>query len=230
MAASRVTGQIAAGETDLGSTIVTGTGTGSQAFPSPVTVGHTVVVGISWGTQVRNLDSVADQLGNTYNVLVAKISHTGGAGAGALYYSVITNGGTPVITATLNGGSFDCGIIAVEYQGTLTPDSIDAGVNQSDNADAGTAVDTPALTPSVDGCIVVAFAAGFSAVGQTLAADAPFSEAYEVASPDGPVQLMDYAQATAASVTPAWTMSGTGNCLCLAASLKPSGGRRFLLH
>jgi len=171
MAASFV--QAASGYTDLGTTAVTGTD--GSAFGSNVTAGNTIVVAARWNDQTDTC-TISDNLGNTYATLVARIQHGGGTGNLQLYVAYNINGGACTITATTSSGSFSIGIVALEATGVPTTDPTDTGISSTDNAEAGTAIDTGAVTPSQNGCLVVAASTVISGAG-TYTADSRLRKA-----------------------------------------------------
>jgi hypothetical protein len=212
--------QVGIGSND-GKTAVTGTG--GTGFPGSTTAGNSIIVGVSWGS-TAGLTGVTDNKSNTYT---QRVLITGASRSLAIYdcLAPATMGAGHTVTLTLPANDSDLQIIAHEVSGLASFAAV-----VSDNAEAGTAVDTPATTPGSDGAYLFGHvrAASLGTFVPNTGTNTWVERGEVNHGGDTDSQTQDFVQATAASIACEWTMSSTNNCICAMASYLASGGAAFL--
>lgn len=218
-AATFVAGQIATGNTGLGSSAVTGTG--GTAFPGATTAGNTLIAFASWDdfAQTGSLSGCG-----TWSTAVPRIQHaTQGGGNLQAFKAFNIPGGSCNVTLTLTGSAFGLNVIVIEVTGVPTTDPQDTGVISTDNAEAGTAVDLPNLTSSANGSIYIAAFCDVNDDAPTWTTTGSSPAFTERADFHG-CEVATLEQGTAAAVTPAATLTVADNAQGMALALLASGG------
>lgn len=132
----------------------------SITFDSNVTAGNLIPVALYTDGDLT-LDSVADNLGNTYTAVLTKVGGTSGAPFAWSLYAKNINGGACTITATFSGSGFH-EIFAHEVSGADTSAPLDKSASNEQNS-PGTgpnAVTSTAVTTTADGEYIFGFATG----------------------------------------------------------------------
>ena len=208
--------------------------TNTLNFTSDVTVGNIIALAIhANSTPTVTLDTVVDNLGNSY--VFAGDATSGGDGLGQMwnYYAVVTVGGACTITATFSASKSYGRIFAHEISGVDLTSPLDqhAGLYQS-NAGTGTdAVTSTAQTTVYDGEYI--FGCTEIVNSLTITAGTNFTELLDQTTGSSEY----YIQPTAGSIAATFTESaGFARNNTVMMTFKPSGtpitglGRKFMLR
>jgi hypothetical protein len=198
-------------------------------FPSPVTAGNRIVVGVhSRLNAATGITTITDSLGKPTTFTLKKTKRDSNSFIGVwLYIGTAAIGGSDTISVTLNGNYYYGWLSVAEYR---AEDITETDAGTTDGTGTNTTHNCSAVTPGQDGTQIIAATYNSQASGTTIA-DSPFTA--RVTMNDGSAKqgmLMDYFQATAASVVAA-DHNGTGSIIfvCVAAAFTspaPPASRR----
>src|SRR6202035_4923994 len=98
----------------------------AKAFASASTSGNLIVVSLDWDGQIRSVNSVNDNKGNTYARISGPTNWNGAGNRAELWYAYNITGGALTVTATLSGAPTTfSGMGISEYSGIVTFDPLD---------------------------------------------------------------------------------------------------------
>ena len=186
-----------------------GDATPPLAFDSSVVSGNLLCGFIEFPSSLA-LNSVADNLGNTYNI-VNNPTNIGGQDA-AMFWIISAYSGACTVTCTLDGDpGWDALVIGIsEASGVDTLDTGLTVISGQANPGAGNdAVTSTALTPTVDGCYLfgVSYFADSTAWTKGTGWDSLGDN-----DGSGPSVATEYfVQSTAASIAATFTITGGGS-------------------
>lgn len=186
------------------------------------TTGNLIVIGVSNDRSGGTITSVTD--GTNSAVSIVDLTDGRNNQGLALWYAKNITGKTGGWTVNFSGSTTFRFVSVLEISGCDTGAPLDQ--SSSDNAEAGIPVDCPAVTPSVNGEMIVGIVMNTGGGGDTYAPNTSGTVMTEQNEFDGGttafMESITGVQATAASITVAWTASGTGVCICACATFKPA--------
>jgi titin len=149
---------------DAETSVLSGTSTISQTFPSASLSGNLIIISVKWGNQALSISSVSDNKGNVYMSAVGPTNWNGTLkSAQTLYAKNIVGGGAPItITVTLTGNSTSSfHLYQFEYTNIDPANPIDATCAA---AGVGTAISCGPVTSNFASDLLYAVAFNDSAV------------------------------------------------------------------
>lgn len=204
-----------------GNNFASGVGTTLEVTTFDAAAGNLVVVVSVFDVSIERTVTVSDNV-DSGNYSQAVTLHdpaaaAGGGGQIAIHYKVIVTGGSRTVTQTISGtgGTFRH-IAVLEYAGPVNATPLDktAAVLHS-----GTNPTVGPVTPDSDGQLIVG--ATGNASGVVYAAAGSFTERIEWGNN---AQAQDFVQATAASVSAAWTADNAAHLTAMATFRPVAGG------
>lgn len=189
----------------------------AKTLSSSVTVGNFLAVGcVSSHTTITN-GNVTDNLGNTYT-LDRREASTGGSPEVAIFYSVITHGGTCTITFDCGSDYMDIGV--AEFSGVDATSPTDTG---SSGHATSTAPATGNYVTSVNGVIVALL--GHNSDTTPITEPSGYTLIYENEDGNNMAFNWSYVISTAGSHTSTWgTFSTSKSWAVVASNFIDSGG------
>jgi len=192
-----------------------------------VSVGDTLVVGVTYGglgTTTNRTVTLADNLGNTYTEITLPAAQWYATNSTGLrvFKCQVTSAGTATITATPSANCDYTGIIARKFTGgSATEDGDNCALENSTTPASG------AITTTVNGAIVVGFAANTSSTaGSITGNNGSFGGSYTIT---GTGMVSQYQiQATAGSVDSEPTVSVSANWISAIIALQPGASTATL--
>ena len=200
-----------------------GTTTIAVTFDSNVVAGNTIV--LSWfnDNQTNNLDTVTDNLGNSYAAIDGLNSNLTDGGS---QYAANIVGGSCTVTVTFTGTAGFRGVIAHEISGvSTTPLDVNPAQAQLTPGTGTDAVTSGGDTPSVDGCYI--FGATWTtdgATGHSITQGTGFTARQTITDAPNFIKAMseDQVQAVAASIAATFTISVAHSMMTFMVALKPT--------
>lgn len=191
-------------------------------FDSNVAAGNLIAVTL-WTTDNLTLNSVADNLGNTYTAVLTKVGGTSGAPYAWGLYAKNINGGGCTITATFSGSGF-FEIFGHEVSGCDTAGPLDksASNEQSSPGAGANTINTTSVTPTTDGQYIFAFATG-SGNNTVSAGTSPIAFTSRLSS-FATSCTEDYVQPSAGAINPTFGLGTDMATIALVMTFKAAGG------
>lgn len=202
-----------------------GSGDGNSVTTSGVGVDTTgadlIVLVVSQESGVADV-TVSDSGSNVWTQLTEQVE---GAGRAAIYYTRPTSlGAGHTFTASQAGSS--PGICVEAWRGSrFSPFDQENGAH---NSDAGATIATGSITPTVDGCLVIAAAASRGQSADSLDGGFTLGNTQAPGASNDAAAIAYLVQVAAAAANPTWTFSAAGGVkIGMIASFKPSGLHRM---
>ena len=168
-------------------------------------IGDYVVGMVGWSGFGENISTLVDDLGNTYT-LQNKVSDTTNSQAGQSFYGRVTVAGTPLITVTFTTARTFRRIIVAAYSGLTATGAADGTVGSWQSAPGinTDAVTSTAITPTVDGDLIVAYHQNTSSSTGHISAGTNFTRRNAL---EAIIALEDLIQTTVASIAGTFTIA-----------------------
>ena len=175
----------------------TKTTTVSATYAAAETAGDLNIVVVGWNDTTSTVQSVKDNVGNTYNLAIGPTKGTGLQES--IYYAANIVGGSNTVTVTFNQSANGPDLRILEYRGVTTLDAKAGASGSGSAANSGSATTTSA-NELIFGADIVATT--------TTAAGSGFTSRI-ITSPDGDI-AEDKVATTAGSNSATATLSGSG--------------------
>jgi hypothetical protein len=199
-----------------GQTATAASGFGTSPFtitlPNNPTTNNLVVVAIEANSSVTGI-AVADTNGNAYTATTASLFTASGRKLG-IYYLVAPANAIKTITVTITTPTAFTTGWAAEFSGTATAAPFERDATASFGG-AGTTINTPSITTTNNGDLLVAIAAGYVAL---TGVTAPWTAISTQAGDNGWSEY--YVQSSAGAQAVGFTMGSSSNWDAMSAAFK----------
>ena len=194
----------------------------TKLFPSNVTAGNLIVVGVGWGDSgTPPTCSVTDTLGNTF-ISINKIRDTNNKQSSEIFYAKNILGGADTITATFSASANYRRLVVSEYSGADITVPLDGNNGRLETA-PGTGTDgcnSLTITPTANGALI--WGIGQETGGTTLTTGTNFTLRENAGT--GEMMAESLIQSTAASIEATFTASINQDVITMVAAFKEAGG------
>lgn len=189
--------------------------TGSMAFAT----GDGCVLFASWdnGAGATATPSNSAGISVTWTSKIAKFVDSRHTQAMQAWYGSITSGGTGTVTVTLTASSFGLATSVVGFNGH---DSSQFNATGTSVTDSGTAV-TQAITPGVDGCLLIGYAYNDSGTNTISAGSGMTAVDNDGGSGQNTMSLYRTTNPGQGASSLDWTFSSTNDAITCAVAVAP---------